>query len=75
MASQAFNAPVKDVDVYPSNGKLVVGLQFDNPPAGLDATIGRMDLYDRALKPDTAGTSLVLDSAQIVSDKLGRKRV
>jgi hypothetical protein len=71
VASQAFDAPVKDVDVYPSNGKLVVGLQFDNPPASLDATSDGWIYMTAALKPDTAGTSLVLDSAQIVSDRVG----
>jgi hypothetical protein len=69
VASQVFNAPIKDVDVYPSSGKLVVGLQFDNPPASLDATSDGWIYMTAALKPDAAGTSLVLDGAQIVSDK------
>jgi hypothetical protein len=71
VASQVFNAPIKDVDVYPSSGKLVVGLQFDNPPASLDATSDGWIYMTAALKPDAAGTGLVLDGAQIVSDKPG----
>jgi Domain of unknown function (DUF4403) len=70
IASQAFNTTVKDVDVYPSNGKLVVGLQFDSPPQGVDATTTDGWIYLTAqLKPDAAGSSLVLDGAQIGSDK------
>jgi hypothetical protein len=69
IASQAFNTTVKDVDVYPSNGKLVVGLQFDSPPAGVDATTDGWIYLTAQLKPDAAGSSPVLDGAQIVSDK------
>ena len=69
IASQAFNTTIKDVDVYPSNGKLVVGLQFDSPPAGVDATTDGWIYLTAQLKPDAAGSSLVLDGAQIVSDK------
>jgi hypothetical protein len=69
IASQAFNTTVKDVDVYPSNGKLVVGLQFDTPPAGVDATADGWIYLTAQLKPDAAGSSLVLDGAQTVPDK------
>jgi hypothetical protein len=69
IASQAFNTTVKDVNVYPSDGKLVVGLQFDSPPAGVDATTDGWIYLTARLKPDAAGTSLVLDGAQIFSDK------
>jgi hypothetical protein len=65
VASQAFNATVKDVDVYPSSGKLVIGLQFDTPPAGLDATPGGWVYMTAQLKPDAAGNALVLDGAQL----------
>src|ERR1700691_5171817 len=68
VASQAFNTTVKDVDVYPSNGKLVVGLQFDSPPAGVDATTDGWIYLTAQLKPDAAGNGLALDGAQIVSD-------
>jgi hypothetical protein len=65
VASQAFNATVKDVDVYPSSGKLVIGLQFDTPPAGLDATPDGWVYMTAQLKPDAAGNALVLDGAQL----------
>src|ERR1700733_5950406 len=68
VASQAFNTSVKDVDVYPSNSKLVIGLQFDSPPAGVDATSDGWVYMTAQLKPDAAGTdTLVLDGAQLVS--------
>jgi hypothetical protein len=69
VASQAFNATVKDVDVYPSSGKLVFGLQFDSPPANLDATPDGWIYMTAQLKPDAGGTSLILDGAQVLSDK------
>jgi Domain of unknown function (DUF4403) len=75
IASQAFNTAVKDVDVYPSNGKLVVGLQFDSPPAGVDATTDGWIYMTAQLKPDAAGSSLVLDGAQIVSGKSDAGRI
>jgi hypothetical protein len=65
VSSQAFNATVKDVDVYPSSGKLVIGLQFDTPPAGLDATPDGWVYMTAQLKPDAAGNALVLDGAQL----------
>lgn len=71
IASQAFNTTVKDVDVYPSNGKLVVGLQFDSSPTVVDATTDGWIYLTVQLKPDPAGSSLVVDGAQIVSDKSG----
>lgn len=67
IASQAFNRTVKDVDVYPSNGMLVIGLQFDRPPRGTDATSDGWIYMTAQLKPDAVGTTLVLDSAQPVS--------
>jgi Domain of unknown function (DUF4403) len=67
VASQAFNATVKDVDVYPSNGKLVVGLQFDSPPAGVDATSDGWIFLTAQLKPDAAGSSLTLASSELLS--------
>jgi hypothetical protein len=67
VASQAFNTTVKDVDVYPSNGKLVIGLQFDTPPAGVDATPDRWVYTAAQLKPDAAGTTLALDGAQLLA--------
>lgn len=67
VASQAFNATVKDVEVYPSNGKLVFGLRFDRAPTGLDATSNDWVYMTAQLKPDTAGTSLILDGSQLVS--------
>ena len=60
--------------MYPSNGKLVVGLQFDIPPAGVDATTDGWIYLTAQLKPDPAGSSLVLDGAQIVSDNSNGKR-
>ena len=75
IASQAFNTTIKDVDVYPSNGKLVVGLQFDIPPAGVDATTDGWIYLTVQLKPDSAGSSLVLDGAQIVSDNSNGKGI
>jgi hypothetical protein len=66
IASQVFNATVKDVDVYPSDGKLVVGLQFDSPPAGINATADGWIYLTAQLKPDSMGSSLVLNGAQIV---------
>ena len=69
IASRAFNTTIKDVDVYPSDGKLVVGLRFDSPPAGVDVTTDGWSYLTAQLKPDAAGSSLVLDGAQIVSDK------
>jgi hypothetical protein len=68
VASQAFNTTVKDVDVYPSNGKLVIGLQFDNPPAGVNATPDGWIYLTAQIKPDTAGTSFMVDEAQVISD-------
>jgi len=67
VASQAFNATVKDVDVYPSNGKLVIGLQFDSPPSGVDATSDGWVYMTAQLKRDAAGSTLTLDGAQLVS--------
>jgi hypothetical protein len=64
VASQAFNATVKDVDVYPSNGALVIGLQFDSPPAGVDATSDGWIYMTAQLKRDAAGSALTLDGAQ-----------
>jgi hypothetical protein len=71
IASQTFNANVKDVDVYPSDGKLVAGLQFDSPPAGVDATSDGWIYLTAQLKPDAAGTGLMLDGEQYVSGKPG----
>ena len=67
VASQAFSTTVKDVDVYPSNGKLVIGLQFDNPPAGLDATPDGWSYLTAQIKADAAGNTLVLDGAQLLA--------
>jgi hypothetical protein len=67
VASQVFNATVKDVNVYPSSGKLVIGLQFDSPPAGVDATSDGWIYMTAQSKPDAAGTTLTLDGAQLVS--------
>jgi hypothetical protein len=67
VASQAFNATVKDVDVYPSNGKLVIGMQFDTPPAGVDATSDGWIYVTAQLKRDAAGNGLTFDGAQVVS--------
>jgi hypothetical protein len=67
VASQAFNAAVKDIDVYPSNGKLVIGLQFDSPPAGADATPDGWIYMTTRVKPEGAGSSLTLDGAQFAS--------
>jgi Domain of unknown function (DUF4403) len=64
VASQAFNATVKDVDVYPSNGKLVIGLQFDSPPAGADATPDGWIYLTAQLKAEGTGSTLTLDGAQ-----------
>jgi hypothetical protein len=66
VASQAFNTTVKDVDVYPSNGKLAIGLQFDTPPAGVDATPDGWVYMTAQLKPDAAGNTLALDGAQLL---------
>jgi hypothetical protein len=71
VASQAFNASVKDVDVYPSNGKLVVGLQFDTPPAGADTTSNGWIYLTAQLKADGANGALTLDGAQLVSGGAG----
>ena len=65
VTSQAFNATVKDVDVYPSNGRLVIGLQCDNPPAGVDATPDGWIYMTAQLKPDAAGSTLTLDGARV----------
>jgi hypothetical protein len=67
VASQAFNATVKDVEVYPSNGKLVIGLQFGTPLAGVDATSDGWVYMTAQLKPDSAGNALVLDGAQLLA--------
>jgi hypothetical protein len=67
VASQAFNATVKDIDVYPSNGRLVIGLQFDTPPAGVDATSDGWVYMIAQLKPDAAGNAVVLDGAQLLA--------
>ncbi len=67
VASQAFNATVKDVDVYPSNGKLVIGLQFDSPPSGVDATPDGWIYMTAQLKPDAGGNALTLDGAQLLA--------
>ena len=67
VASQAFNAAVKDVDVYPSNGMLVMGLQFDNPPAGIDATSDGWFYVTAQLKRDATGNSLTFDGEPLVS--------
>jgi hypothetical protein len=67
VASQAFNAAVKDVNVYPSNGKLVIGLQFETPPAGVDATSDGWIYVTAQLKQDAAGNSLAFDGVQVVS--------
>ena len=75
IAAQAFNATVKNVDVYPSNGKLVVGLQFDTPPAGIEATSDGWIYLTAQLRPDPAGSSLVVDGAQIVSDVSDGSRI
>jgi hypothetical protein len=69
VASQAFNASVKDVDVYPSSGKLVIGLQFDTSPPGLDTASDGWVYLTAQLKSDAAGTGLLLDGAQLISDK------
>jgi hypothetical protein len=68
VASQAFSATVKDVDVYPSNGKLVIGLQFDSPPVGADTTRDGWIYMTAQLKPEggRSGT-LTLDGAQLAS--------
>ena len=55
--------------------KLVVGLQFDSPPAGVDATTDGWIYLTAQLKPGAAGTSPVLDGAQIVSDNSGGKGI
>jgi Domain of unknown function (DUF4403) len=68
-ASQVFNAPVKDVDVYPSDGKLIIGLQFDAPPTGVDATANGWIYLSAQIKPDAAGTSLMLNAVQDAADK------
>jgi hypothetical protein len=75
IAAQAFNATVKNVDVYPSNGKLVVGLQFDTPPAGIEATSDGWAYLTAQLRPDPAGSSLVVDGAQIASDVSDGSRI
>jgi hypothetical protein len=67
IAAQALNASVKDVDVYPSNGKVVIGLQFDSPPASVDATSGGWVYMTVQLKPGAAGNTLTFDGAQLVS--------
>jgi hypothetical protein len=67
VAAQVFNTAVKDVDVYPSNGRLVVGLQFDHPPSGVDVTPDGWVYMTAQLKPDAAGGALALDGAQLVS--------
>jgi hypothetical protein len=67
VAAQAFNASVKDVDVYPSNGKVVIGLQFDNPPAGIGASSDGWTYLTGQLKADAAGSTLVLDGAQLLA--------
>jgi hypothetical protein len=64
VASQTFNTAVKDVDVYPSSGKLVIGLQFDSPPAGIGATPDGWTY----LTAQIMGTGLMLDGAPIGSD-------
>lgn len=66
-ASQAFNATVKDVDVYPSNGKLVIGLQFESPPAGVDAMPDGWVYMTAQVKSDAEGSTLTLDGAQLVA--------
>jgi Domain of unknown function (DUF4403) len=71
VASQAFGATVKDVDVYPSNGKLAIGVQFDTPPAGVDATPDGWIYVTAQLKRDAAGTALTLDGAQLASGTPG----
>lgn len=70
-ASQAFNAAVKDVDVYPSNGKLVIGLQFDSPPGGLHATADGWVYMTAQLKPDAGANALTLDEAQLAGASNG----
>lgn len=67
VASQAFSATVKDVDVYPSSGKLVIGLQFDVPPAGVDTTSDGWVYVTAQLKPDAAGDALMFDGAQLLA--------
>jgi hypothetical protein len=67
VASQTFNATVKDAGVYPSSGKLIIGLQFDNPPAGVDVTTDGWVYATTQLKLDAAGGTLRLDGAQLVS--------
>ena len=52
VASQAFNATIKDVD---------------GPPAGVDATSDGWIYMSAQLKPDAAGSTLMLNSAQLVS--------
>jgi uncharacterized protein DUF4403 len=69
VASQAFNTTIKDVDVYPSNGKLVIGLQFNSPPAGVDATPDGWTYMTVQLKPDTAGGALSVDGSQLVAGR------
>jgi Domain of unknown function (DUF4403) len=68
VASQVFNTAVKDVDVYPSNGKLVIGLQFNTPPVGVSATPAGWIYLTAQIEPDSAGISLMVDGAQIISD-------
>jgi Domain of unknown function (DUF4403) len=67
IAAQALNASVKDVDVYPSNGKVVIGLQFDSPPASVDATSDGWVYMTVQLKPGAAGNTLTFDGEQLVS--------
>ena len=53
--------------MYPSNGKLVIGLQFDTPPAGVDAMPDGWVYMTAQLKPDAAGNALTLDGAQLLA--------
>jgi hypothetical protein len=46
IASDAFQTPVQDVDVYPSDGSLIVGVKFASAPSGRE--FGRLDLSARA---------------------------
>lgn len=65
VASQAFKAAVKDVDVYPSNGELVIGLQFEAPPTGVEATPDGWVYMTAQLKPDAGGNTPTLDGVQL----------
>jgi hypothetical protein len=71
IASDAFHMSIQDVDVYPSDGNLIIGVKFAGPPSGVDVNSDGWAYLPVRMRTEGSEPVLQLDNSAAVSPSAG----